>query len=105
MDPYTIAGLLLGGLLIITYIILALVFRNTPQLIPAVSIFLSFNGFIAGIRLIMFIFDDNFYTIIKSASIQPFQVVLGGIALCWATTLTIIDTYKKVTTRTLAPAV
>lgn len=91
MDYIRLAGIILGSLLIIIYII---AFRNRGiqlQLSQAFTLFLAGNALAAGVKVIIFSFDSEFLILASSEGIDSYHIIAGGIAICWVSILTIFN--------------
>jgi hypothetical protein len=95
MDYLGISGIVLGVLSIFVYVGYGIKIGKSVSLAQASILFLSANALVSGVKLCFFSFNTDLAILIKSQGIEASSILLGGIALCWVSILSIVDVYKK----------
>lgn len=95
MDYLTLAGIIGGGLLIAAHILYSRRRNTSTKLHQGIFLFLSGTGFTAGIKVVLFAFDPVVIALLKQEGIENGNIVLGGIAICWASILSTFEIFKQ----------
>jgi hypothetical protein len=96
VDYLTLLTILTGTLLVAVY-----VFRVHQEAAPAglgnaIILFISASGFFGGARVIVFCFNSSLSVLAKDSGVDPALIVLGGLAMAWASTLPIMEIFRRV---------
>ena len=105
MNPLFYFGLALGLLLVIVYLVTAAKKQKKPELGDAVGIAAGAVSIMGAVRLIGFVFTDQFVKIASSPSSDKWWslsvadalfLVIGGLALAWVSGQAIYINFAKV---------
>lgn len=94
MSYATIAGLVLGAVLVAVYIGHSVIMERPRTLANAGVIFLSTEGLVGGCRLVAFVFDPDLQVLAASRQISLWYIALGGLALIWLSLVSITQPFR-----------
>lgn len=105
MNRLLVAGIVLAILAVISYVATAARNGKRPELVDAIVIFTGAVSVLGAIRLIGFVFTEQFETIVKNnhghslwslGAEDAVLVIIGGIALAWVSAQTMIESFAKI---------
>lgn len=105
MNRLLLAGLGLAICAVFIYIVTAARNGKKPELVDAIVVFIGAVSVFGAIRLIGFVFTDQFGAIVQTnhahslwslGAEDAVLVVIGGIALVWVSAQTMIESFAKV---------
>ena len=96
MDNLTIAGIVVGSVLIAVYLLYG--YRNgvPVDLGKAAIIFIASSGVFAGVKVMIFTFNTELQVLIQTEGIDITHIFLGGLAISWVSILSAIQVFKTI---------
>jgi hypothetical protein len=96
MDYLKLSGVVIGSLFIGIYVYYARRKKASVSLARATVLFLSGNAFIAGVKVMIFAFNTDLLALAQKQGIEPAHLFLGGLAICWVSILSVLETFRQV---------